>query len=269
MAFTTNQIKGFAKNSQYIQAYLALQNYNDNHPLRAKLGRRFNVKYRYDKPDFITDSESYFNNEASFQAYEHFKNHFGTRETQHFFSFSHIGLKWFGRINFNLSGAAMLTISRCDYTPEQSFNRLPFFCEYSVSFPYSGEISESGFSRFVVQKIEGFLYKEGLFRKVQIQNCQSKKEVKLSYKYAWEQIKTADKWDYKTISRFIKRRCKAELGWNVTIEQAVNFLKSNGPFQKPTRLEKFDGYQFDNFDGTLEELETEFWNSLDPEVVYI
>ncbi len=266
MNYTTNQVRGYASSNPYIQAYLKRDAF-DSHPLRDKLGRGFSVEYC---PGRKLDANTWFGNMSHYYAHRDFEQRFpGLKKGLKTFSAYVEGLEYLVHVNFSIDGLCSLFVGAC-YYGDKSFRTLPFI-DNERKYKYEGVLTIEAMQAFIEAQIEKHLYPEGFFRRVQMSRFMSKQDTKRAYKHWRENKRQTDFSDWDGLSKWLKRKCNVSLGWNISIEAALRFLKKHGPFSKPVILQRFDMDFLNDFDGCIEEAECLVMQELsaNPDVYYI
>lgn len=270
---TTKQLASFAKQNQYVQAYYSMGTYY-RHRWYDEIGRNPYVRYW---SGFTTDISTHQKNTAYRLANDAIKHRFNIDPSgQLFFKvyldgdtdgfYFHCSLRW----EFN--GKARVCVSL--YQNENGvFNRLPYIGEYSYSFAYTGVLSEDAATEATRKEIESkFMFAPGKWRDIQLLQNKTKDDVVRLYRYWLENypIRNALAYDEGEMLAWLKRKKNLSgIGYAVTTDDAVKFFKFHKGFTKPMALSKYDGSWMFDFDGDIDEIEAEFYDTLKDNTVYL
>lgn len=261
--YTTNQVKQFAANNQYVQMYLQT-GCHYQHRYISKIGRNPAINSRYSL-DFNTN----FRNQLYAQAWDEVLNKFPKLDEQVFFSVNLDGYpyKFGGRYNCTISGKVRVEISNCG-NDNGYFNKLPFIDAYSHTFVYSGVIDKQHIQAAAKVEIEKYLYAAGIFRQIQLLNNCTKERAKHFYRATMEHIKNAPAYEAGATLKVIKKRLNLYSDI-LDDDKFINAAKKIGRRDTPTKVEGYDYSWFNDFDGDCDELETEYYNTLEENTIYI
>jgi hypothetical protein len=252
---TTNQIKQYAKQNQYIKDYCSEHDVNKYWKL---LKRTIVVKNRNWDTDIIT----FQSNSRYYYAHKEFKRRFGdiAKHTHHKVEFE--GYFWGYWTTIEIDGTVRINLNDCRIDDDTWFRRLPFIDDWQLNFNYTGKLCEENYHQTVIKEINKYLYAPGKFRDIQLyKNC-TKSDVKRYYKY-WMQDKTMQDYDEYEIEKHIRRYYNIDIS-GVYFQDAINWIQKKGKrFKTLVKLCKFDYSFMWDFDGDIDEAEELFWDEMD------
>ena len=275
---TTNQVRQFAVSNQYIREYINGDTY-DQHPLYRRLGRSFNIHIEYRGRTSVYDCSTQFRNQRSRRAWSDAFSKFGEKFFDRKYStvmFEYY--KFHYRYEVSIDGVVGVSIHNASIG-DDSFRVLPFFsdtCEpvYEHCFVYKGLISEELISRAVLNEIEKALFAPGKWRDIQISQFKHKASVIRMYKYYLENYKPKyyQAYDEDEMLAWLKRH-KNVLDYNsfsgLTLDSVVNLFRTHKGLDKPMKIAKYSFSWIYDFDGDVDEIETEYYNSLEEQTIYV
>jgi hypothetical protein len=269
---TTNQIKTFANQNQYVQSYIDFQS-TGRHDFYIKYKNHYvcetHNKINY---DFVTFHSNMLYREAN----NAMLKKFGKINDHELFEVHIEHIKFSCSFTLNkLTGDATIQIKQA-YLEEQYFNRLPFIESFYHCFKYVGNIDAQSYIKATENEINKYLYPDGRFRDCQLAYYWNKQTLKLRYKHEIEN-RNINKYDDDTIINWLNRKFNIIVPEDIDLKQAIKFAKKHGKQDKKITLAIFDWqsvfFACDNCDGDVDELETTYWdavsNNSQENVVYI
>lgn len=277
---TARQVKSFAKNNDVLRRYAKqCERRWDSHRYYDKIGRNPTVKH---ESGWHTDLTTYQRNVLYGEAHDVFNSRFPSLpDSQLFLSFTDpMGIYTFrGTLRFNILGSAVIRIDGCwieDIDGDKRlFTRLPFTDgEYEFTLNYDGVLSVEAASDYARRKfMDKYLYKQGRWQTLQLSYRWSKADVIRNYKYNIENFKPKywSAYDESEMLAWLKRHKNLidYDGLRLDIGTVVRFFRKHPGFTKPTKLAKYDHSWIFDFDGDVDEIESEYYNSLEDNTFYI
>lgn len=252
---TTNEIKSFAANNQYIQMYLNDYETRGKY-IYSKIGK--NPLIDNGRIDLNTSHR----NSIYCKALNEFNRKFNSPNTHKHIKFNFESIDFSGWLNININGSCCFQINAAKYNGE-SFYKLPFIDDFYANINILGCLSESSVISQAKVYINQFLYSPGFFRDVQICNYWNKERAKDALRRFYKRPLLS--YDDKEVEAWIKRHLNIDLSMTGLSERALNYCKKYGKHNKPSILhfmpdpfDILDGCEDDNIEGTFYDYMSEY-----------
>jgi len=168
---------------------------------------------------------------------------------------------YYGCCHMSLDGAwriQILSINEAD----AYYRKIPFVNDYEWIFHYNGKIDSASIEKAVRAEMEKYLYAPGLFRDIQVLQLLNKKDTLREYKYYIQHRKPIAYLD-SDIEKFLKKKFNITFEFEVGLQNAIKWANLHGKQDKLVHLCHYDSRWMLDFDGDVDEVEDEFWETMD------
>jgi hypothetical protein len=168
---------------------------------------------------------------------------------------------FYGRCDMRINGTwriQILSIAEGD----AYYRKIPFVNNYSWIFTYNGKIDKDSIEKAVRAEMEIYLYAPGLFRDIQVLQLLNKKDTLWEYKYYIKNRKPMAYLD-SDIEKFLKKKLNITFSFEVGIKNAIRWATRYGKQDKLIHLCRYNSRWMLDFDGDVDEVEGEFWETMD------
>jgi len=268
MKTQTRQIKNWIETNQYFETLRTFDKYN-------YLKGQFKVKGYTSFKGTRTDVNTIAFNSVYFAAHRELKHKFGISNEYNVisgkFEILYYSINWNVRLDTN-TGKFTLALNPGMYDNDLFMVYLPFSKKTQVSYEYKGELSKEAINSYINSHyLKTYLYPPGRWRDLQLLYNWKKNNVREAYRYHVNaaEVKNPESYSREDIEKWILKHFNINISLIYDTDQAVSAVNKLGRQKKVIKLSKYDMSWIYDFDGNCNEIEAEYYNSLESDTIYI